>query len=144
MDTASPANAFRKFQGAMQIVAMAEIVIYINIDDSSENYWLRLLVREWAQFCIFLYIGWTFRSQELAPRFSVMPTLKSKVDLMVPPIYRIEMDATTFREFQSHEWHIGVPTSVRDESSRDSVLVIIQHPNAYRPTTILSSRKQPV
>lgn len=134
----------KKFQGAMQIVAMAEIVIYINIDDSSENYWLRLLVREWAQFCIFLYIGWTFRSQELAPRFSVMPTLKSKVDLMVPPIYRIEMDATTFREFQSHEWHIGVPTSVRDESSRDSVLVIIQHPNAYRPTTILSSRKQPV
>ncbi|KAH1115043.1 hypothetical protein J1N35_008421 [Gossypium stocksii] len=104
----------RKFQGAMQIVAMAEIVIYINIDDSSENYWLRLLVREWAQFCIFLYIGyvwitqsqvfhwkylvfrWTFRSQELAPCFSVMPTLKSKVDLMVPPIYRIEMDATTF------------------------------------------------
>ncbi|KAH1064611.1 hypothetical protein J1N35_029598 [Gossypium stocksii] len=148
----------RKFQGAMQIVAMAEIVfmsdmiardfhfqIYINIDNSSENYWLRLLVREWAQFCIFLYIGyWTFRSQELAPRFSVMPTLKSKVDLIVPPIYRIEMDATTFREFQSHEWRIGMPTSVRDERSRDSVLVIIQHPNAYPPTTTLSSRKQPV
>lgn len=34
------------------------IQIYINVDDSSENYWLRLLVREWAQFCIFLYIGY--------------------------------------------------------------------------------------
>ncbi|XVE52047.1 hypothetical protein DITRI_Ditri02bG0089200 [Diplodiscus trichospermus] len=137
---------FKKFQAAMQIVAMAEIVIYLNMDYSSENYWLRLLVREWAQFCIFMCIGWTFRSQELAPRFSVMPTLKSKVDSMVPPIYRIEMDATSFREFQSHEWHIGVPTSLRDESSRDSVLVIVQHPHAHRPTsgTVPSSRKQPV
>lgn len=70
---------FRKFQGAMQIVAMAETVvwacfefaalslyththlyfwqIYMNMDNSSQNYWLRLLIREWAQFCIFLYIG---------------------------------------------------------------------------------------
>lgn len=136
---------FKKFQGAMLIVAMAETVIYLNMDDFSENYWLRLLVREWAQFCIFMYIGWTFRSQELATHFSVMPTLKSIVDSMVPPIYRIEMDATTFREFTSHEWHIGVPTSVRDKSPRDSVLVIIQHPHAFRPTSgaAPSSRKQP-
>jgi hypothetical protein len=32
--------------------------IYINMDDSSETYWLRLLVREWAQFSIFMYIGY--------------------------------------------------------------------------------------
>ncbi|KAK3002381.1 hypothetical protein RJ639_021043, partial [Escallonia herrerae] len=80
---------FKKFQGVMQIVAVAEIAIFINLDSSTENYWLRLFVREWAQFCIFVYIGWTFRSQELAPRFSVMPTLKSKGERMVPPIYSI-------------------------------------------------------
>lgn len=32
--------------------------IYMNMDNSSQNYWLRLLIREWAQFCIFLYIGY--------------------------------------------------------------------------------------
>lgn len=82
----------RKFQGAMQIVAVAEIAvrifnfcsfpsqknlnfcdefchipfilkqsilqIFINMGDSLENYWFRLLLREWAQFCIFLYIGY--------------------------------------------------------------------------------------
>ncbi|XP_021891942.1 uncharacterized protein LOC110810173 [Carica papaya] len=73
---------------------------------------------------------WTFRSQELAPRFSVMPTLKSKAETMVPPIFSIEMDAETFRTFRSHEWHIGVPTSgSHDERYRDSVIVIIQHPH---------------
>ncbi|GAV77560.1 hypothetical protein CFOL_v3_21031 [Cephalotus follicularis] len=127
---------FKKFQVAMQIVAMAETVIYINVDDSAENYWLRLLVREWAQFLIFLYIGWTFRSQDLAPRFAVMPTLKTKGEMVVPPIYSIEMDAATFKDFSSHEWHIGVPTyPSRDKGSKDSVLVIIQHPHAYRLTS---------
>lgn len=131
---------FKKFQGAMQIVAMAETVIYLNVDDSSENYWLRLLVREWAQFCIFVYIGWTFRSQDLAPRFSVMPTTKSKGDTMVPPIYSIEMDAAAFKAFSRHEWHIGVPTSrSHDKSSKESVLVIIQHPNAHRLSSTTSS-----
>ncbi|KAL9460570.1 hypothetical protein AB3S75_003716 [Citrus x aurantiifolia] len=131
---------FKKFQGAMQIVAMAETVIYLNVDDSSENYWLRLLVREWAQFCIFVYIGWTFRSQDLAPRFSVMPTTKSKGDTMVPPIYSIEMDAAAFKDFSCHEWHIGVPTSrSHDKSSKESVLVIIQHPNAHRLSSTTSS-----
>lgn len=78
----------RKFQGVMQVVAMAEILVWIyyviilsfnefyilcldqtlnllfgfqiflNMDDSVEIYWLRLLVREWAQFCIFSYIGY--------------------------------------------------------------------------------------
>lgn len=79
----------RKFQGVMQIVAMAEIAvliwysipslnsfhilymdkilnllfgfqIFLNMDDSLETYWLRLLVREWAQFCIFSYIGYVY------------------------------------------------------------------------------------
>lgn len=90
------------------------------------------MVREGAQFCIFLYIGWTFRSQDLATRFSLMPTLKVKGERMVPPIYSIEMDAAAFRDFSNHEWHIGVPTSPRDGSIKDSILVLIQHPHASR------------
>ncbi|XP_019424930.1 PREDICTED: uncharacterized protein LOC109333808 isoform X1 [Lupinus angustifolius] len=124
---------FKKFQGAMQIVATAETVIYMNMDDSSENYWIRLLIREWAQLCIFVYIGWIFRSQDLAPHFTVMPATKSIGEILVPPIYSIEMDAATFKEFSSHEWHIGVPTSIsHDESNKDEVLVIIQHPRVQR------------
>ncbi|KAL7222143.1 hypothetical protein ACSBR1_023955 [Camellia fascicularis] len=128
---------FKKFQGAMQIIAVAEFAIYINMDGSLENYWLRLFVREWAQFCIFLYIGWIFRSQDLAPHFSVMPTLKSKGQATVPPIYSVEMDAATFKDFSSNEWHIGVPTAPsHGENSKDSILVIIQHPHAYRLTSV--------
>ncbi|XP_062087546.1 uncharacterized protein LOC133794345 isoform X2 [Humulus lupulus] len=137
---------FKKFQGAMQIVAMAEAVIYINFDDSSENYWVRLLVREWAQLCILVYIGWTFRSQDLAPRFSVMPTLKSKGETIVPPIYSIEMDAATFKDFSCHEWHIGVATSTYDEKTKDPVIVIIQQPHAlykHTPAAIASSLPLP-
>ncbi|KAK9266108.1 hypothetical protein L1049_025275 [Liquidambar formosana] len=135
---------FKKFQGAMQIVALVETMIYVNMADSSENYWLRLLVREWTQLFIFLYIGWTFRSQDLAPRFSVMPTLKSKGEKVVPPIYSIEMDAAAFKDFSRHEWHIGVPTSPsRDEGLKDSILVIIQHPHAYRPTSAKASSPCP-
>ncbi|XP_059458638.1 uncharacterized protein LOC132188240 isoform X1 [Corylus avellana] len=125
---------FKKFQAAMQVVAMAESVIYINMDDSSETYWLRLLVREWAQFSIFMYIGWTFRSQDLTQRFSVMPSLKSKGQNVVPPIYSIEMDAATFKDFSSHPWHIGVPTSPSCDSSKDAILVIVQYPHAYSLT----------
>ncbi|KAL2462633.1 hypothetical protein Fot_53895 [Forsythia ovata] len=127
---------FKKFQGAMHIVAVAELAIFINMNTSLENYWIRLLVREWAQFCIFLYIGWTFRSQQLTPHFSVMPTLKSKVEIMVPPIYSIEMDAETFKDLSSHEWHIGVPTLPCKGSLTDSVLVVIQHPRdiGHRPS----------
>ncbi|GLT75756.1 hypothetical protein SLA2020_474550 [Shorea laevis] len=129
---------FKKFQAAMQVVAMAESVIYINMDDSSETYWLRLLVREWAQFSIFMYIGWTFRSQDLTQRFSVMPTWKSKGETVVPPIYSIEMDAATFKDFSSHPWQIGggnqllLPSS---DSSKDAILVIVQYPHAYSLAT---------
>ena len=34
--------------------------IFLNMDDSVEIYWLRLLVREWALFCIFCYIGYVY------------------------------------------------------------------------------------
>ncbi|XLT07748.1 hypothetical protein HN51_053541 [Arachis hypogaea] len=104
----------------------------MNVDDSSENYWIRILIREWVQLCIFLYIGWIFKSQDLAPHFSIMPATKCKGETLVPPTYSIEMDAATFKEFSSHEWHIGVPTSSHYQSSKDEVLVIIQHPGAQR------------
>ncbi|KAL8139467.1 hypothetical protein V2J09_005488 [Rumex salicifolius] len=124
---------FKKFQVAMQLMALAETAIYINMDDSVETYWFRLLVREWAHFCIFLYIGWTFRARNLAPQFSVMPNVKSKVGATVPPIYSIAMDAASFKDFCSQEWHIGVPSSLslaQDEGSKDSILVIVQHPSS--------------
>ncbi|KAL8458321.1 hypothetical protein ACS0TY_035162 [Phlomoides rotata] len=123
---------FKKFQGAMHIVAVSELAMFISMDSSVESYWIRLLVREWAQFFIFMYIGWIFRSQQqLAPRFSVMPVLRSKGVSAVPPIYSIEMDAETFKEFRKHEWHIGVPTLPFKGSLKDSVLVVIQQPHTY-------------
>ncbi|RZC50249.1 hypothetical protein C5167_018680 [Papaver somniferum] len=119
----------KKFQGAMQIVAMAETLIYITMDNASDNYWLRLLVREWAQFCIYLYIGWTFRSQEVSSRFSVMPAVRTEVANIVPPIYSIEMNAKEFKDLSSHNWHIALPTSPADgKNFSDSILVIVQHP----------------
>ncbi|KAG8379986.1 hypothetical protein BUALT_Bualt07G0146700 [Buddleja alternifolia] len=121
---------FKKFQGAMHVVAVSELALFINMDNSLESYWIRLMVRECAQFFIFLYIGWIFRCQEFAPRFSFMPALKSKEAPAGPPIYSIEMDAATFKEFTSHEWHIGVPTLPRKGSLKDSVLVVIQQPHA--------------
>ncbi|XP_015069131.1 uncharacterized protein LOC107013768 [Solanum pennellii] len=124
----------KKFQNAMHMMAVAELAILINVDHSIGNYWLRLLVREWAQFCILSYIGWTFRSKDLAPRFSVMPVIKSLGERMVPPIYSIEMDAATFRDFSTHGWHIGVPTSPKKGTLKNSVLVVVQHPHVCRLT----------
>lgn len=126
----------KKFQNAMLMMAVAELAILINVDNSIHNYWLRLLVREWAQFSIISYIGWTFRSKDLAPRFSVMPVIKSIGERMVPPIYSIEMDATTFKDFSSHGWHIGVPTSSKKGSLKSSVLVVVQHPHMCRLTPL--------
>ncbi|KAH7685790.1 Transmembrane protein GPR107/GPR108-like protein [Dioscorea alata] len=122
---------FKKFQGTMQIVAVAEILVHINVDKTPDNYWFRLLVREWTQFCIFVYIGWTFRTRQASSHFSVVPTLKSKQKMMVPPIYSIEMDAASFKGFASQQWHVGVPTSFPPPQcgkSSDSLLVIVQHP----------------
>ncbi|KAI3759701.1 hypothetical protein L6452_07710 [Arctium lappa] len=127
---------FKKFRGAMHIVAIAETAIFINMDSSVENYWMKLLAREWAHFCIFLYIGWIFRSQDLAPRFSVMPTHKSRSNRIVPPIYSIELDEASFKDFSSREWQIGV-----DRFLKDSILVVIQHPHASRPILINSGSR---
>ncbi|XP_016562664.2 uncharacterized protein LOC107861810 isoform X3 [Capsicum annuum] len=124
----------KKFRTAMHMMAVAELAILINVDNSIGNYWLRLLVREWAQFCILSYIGWTFRSKDMAPRFSVMPVIKSIGERVVPPIYSIEMDAATFEDFSSHGWHIGLPTSPKKGGLKNSALVVVQHPHMCRLT----------
>ncbi|XP_021862870.1 uncharacterized protein [Spinacia oleracea] len=122
---------FKKFRVAMQLVALAEAAIYINVDDSPETYWIRLLVREWAQYCIFLYIGWTFRSQDLAPRFSVIPSEKSQGGVMVPPIFTVVMDAADYKDFSCQKWHIGVATSLpKGRSLKKSSVVIVQQPKS--------------
>ncbi|GAB2269393.1 hypothetical protein Dimus_004312 [Dionaea muscipula] len=138
---------FKKFQVAMQLVAVAETAIYINMDDSVDTYWVRLLVREWAQLCIFSYIGWTFRSQDLSPSFSIVPSIKSKKGITIPPIYSIEMDSATFRDFCCGEWHIGVPSSITSgESRKDCVLVIVQQPCSQEETSsnCITSSSSPV
>lgn len=30
---------------------------YMRVDDEPDNYWFHVLVREWGQLCIFMYIG---------------------------------------------------------------------------------------
>ncbi|XP_047329416.1 uncharacterized protein LOC124932781 isoform X2 [Impatiens glandulifera] len=128
---------FKKFQGAMQVVVIAEIAIFINKDNSLDIFWLRVLAREWAQVCIFIYIGWMFRSQELAPNFSVIPHLKRREPTVVPPIYSIEMGAEQFKDFRNHEWHIGVPTSCSlDKNGEAPILVIVQNPSGHRHNTV--------
>uniref|UniRef100_A0A1D1YIG8 tRNA dimethylallyltransferase n=1 Tax=Anthurium amnicola TaxID=1678845 RepID=A0A1D1YIG8_9ARAE len=124
-------SMFKKFQGAMQIVAVVEIVIYMNIESTIDDYSLRLLVREWAQLCIFIYIGWIFRPQEVSPLFSVMPTVKCRKERALPPVYSLEIDAADFKDLTSQAWQIGVPTSLPCNSQKnpvDSVLVVVQHP----------------
>ncbi|KAL6497006.1 hypothetical protein OROGR_028935 [Orobanche gracilis] len=135
---------FKKFQGAMQVAAVSELAvrtslstlvpflkIFVSTGNPLESYWIRLLIREWAQFLIFMYIGWIFRCQESAPRFSLMPTWSSIRETTIPPVYSIEMDSETFKRFRSHEWNIGVPTLPRKGSLKDSVVVVIRQPNAY-------------
>ncbi|CAL9116200.1 unnamed protein product [Musa textilis] len=134
----------KKFQGAMQLVAMAEVLIYMNVDEALDTYWFRLLVREWAQVCIFLYIGWTFRTQQVTPHFSVMPALKSKKEMIVPPVYSIEMNAADFNDLASQQLHVGVPTSFPYSNCGNSfkpLVVIVQNPHSSSKHTAEALRK---
>ncbi|XP_020583284.1 uncharacterized protein LOC110026621 [Phalaenopsis equestris] len=130
-------SLFKKFKGTMQIVAVVEFLVYMNVAEAPDNYWLRLLVRESAQFCIFLYIGWTFRALGPSPHFSVMPILKSKWEMEVPPIYSIEMDATDFNNLAFRDWQFGVPTSrpAQLKSSVDPLLILVQNPCSVSKVT---------
>ncbi|KAK8933912.1 hypothetical protein KSP39_PZI015723 [Platanthera zijinensis] len=123
---------FKKFQGAMQIVAVVEFLVFMNVAEAPDNYWLRLLVRECAQFCIYLYIGWTFRALGASTHFSVMRALKSTWEMKLPPIYRVEMDAADFNDVASRSWQFGVPTSHSSQlkNTIDPLVVLVQNPRS--------------
>ncbi|XP_068638529.1 uncharacterized protein [Aristolochia californica] len=132
--TCSKYLMFKKFQGAMQMLAVAQIVTHMNLDSATESHWFTLLVRESVQLSILLYIGWTFRSQEPSPRFSLMPNVKPEPQTTVPPVYSIEMDVSDFKDLASNEWHIGVQTPFPRENTRKSTsppLILVQHPHAF-------------
>ncbi|EEC71264.1 hypothetical protein OsI_03254 [Oryza sativa Indica Group] len=99
---------FKRFQGTMQVAVVAFIMVYMRADDTPDNYWFRVLVREWVQFCIFMYIGWNFRIPEASLHLPVVPLMKSTWEIAMPPIYSVEMDAADFKGLVSDHWHVGV------------------------------------
>eukprot|EP01018_Ginkgo_biloba_P019421 Gb_16578 [translate_table: standard] len=65
---------------------------------------------EWVQ-----KIGWTFRSREVSPFFTVIPTCNSTGQRTFPPIFSIEMNEKDFKNLNFKEWHIGVAVGDRVE-----------------------------
>ncbi|MCO5556755.1 hypothetical protein L7F22_010307 [Adiantum nelumboides] len=120
-------SMFKKFQGAMAAIVVAEIVMHSRGEGVANEYWIRLLVREWVEIAIFFYIGWTFRSREVTPFFTVIPTLHSHDQRMLPPIYSIEMNQTEFNNLDFKEWHIGVSTPLKGDDQKP-MLVIVRNP----------------
>ncbi|BFI25728.1 hypothetical protein MPTK2_1g23790 [Marchantia polymorpha subsp. ruderalis] len=120
---------FKKFQGAMLMMVVAEVLMHAKAEGVANEYWMRLLVREWTEIGIFFYIGWTFRSRELTPFFTVIPTLHVSGQRMLPPIYSVEMNEKQFNSLDFKEWHIGVPTSLSKSGTvHRPMLVIVQNP----------------
>uniref|UniRef100_A0A804NF92 Uncharacterized protein n=1 Tax=Zea mays TaxID=4577 RepID=A0A804NF92_MAIZE len=125
---------FKRFQGTMQVAAVAFIMVYMRADDTPDNYWFRVLVREWVQFCIFMYIGWNFRIPEASLHLPAMPLVKSAWEItMPPPIYSVEMDAADFKGLVSDQWHVGVRTTEESGcSAQQPLLVLVQNPTQRR------------
>ncbi|KAG9449172.1 hypothetical protein H6P81_009137 [Aristolochia fimbriata] len=151
---------FKKFQNAMQVLAMAQFMIHINLNSVIDNHWLTFLVHEWVQLCILLHVGyvtshifvcinwpskrrqrtgfcttagWTFWSPEPAPRFSLVHEVEPEEHSTMPPIYSLEMDVNDFKDMSLNEWHIGVQTSSPQRSTGKSsspLLIVVQHPRA--------------
>lgn len=120
---------FRKFQGAMLIMVVAEILMHAQPESVFNEYWVRLLVRETTEIAIFCFIGWTFRSREQTPFFNVMPTSNTSGQRTLPPIYSVEMNERHFSNLDYKEWHIGVPTSISKTGDENRpMLVIVQNP----------------
>ncbi|CAN6462998.1 unnamed protein product [Victoria cruziana] len=131
---------FKKFRLAMLTVVVAEIMIYIDAHWVENMCWLHLLIREMAFFCILLYIGWTFRSQEVPLQFAIMPMLKLEIEKTLPPIYRLELNPAEFNNLNLHEWHIGVPTGSAKCGGNQS-FVIVQHPHASDQISSLTTSR---
>lgn len=121
-------SMFKKFQGAMAIIVVAELLMHTRADGVANEYWIRLLVREWIEIAIFFYIGWTFRSREVTPFFTVIPTLHSHDPRILPPIYSIEMNQSEFNNLDFKEWHIGVSTPSSKDDDQKPMLVIVRNP----------------
>ncbi|KAL2652331.1 hypothetical protein R1flu_020459 [Riccia fluitans] len=120
---------FKKFQGAMLMMVVAEVLMHARAEGVANEYWMRLLVREWTEIAIFFYIGWTFRSREVTPFFTVIPTLHVSGQRVLPPIYSVEMNEKQFKALDFKEWHIGVPTSSpKNGTTHTPMLVIVQNP----------------
>ncbi|KAG0581040.1 hypothetical protein KC19_4G219800 [Ceratodon purpureus] len=120
---------FKKFQRAMLMIVVAEILMHARADGLASEYWVRLLVREFTEIGIFFYIGWTFRSREMTPFFTVIPTLHPSGQRILPPIYSVEINEKQFNNLDHKEWHIGVPTSIStNDGTHGPVLVIVQNP----------------
>eukprot|EP00897_Mesotaenium_endlicherianum_P000510 jgi/Mesen1/1045/ME000122S00038 len=129
---------FRKFQGTLIAMVLIEIMMHTRAEGMASEYWIRLLLREWAEIAIFCYIGWTFRSKVVTPFSSVMPSTCSERAL--PPIHRVEMNAKDYRNLNFKEWHIGVAMPSDSGNSRGApILVVVQNPGqAESPQARLS------
>lgn len=120
---------FKRFQRAMLMMVVAEILMHARTDGMANEYWVRLLVREIAEIAIFSYVGWTFRSREVTPFFTGIPNPHSTGQRILPPIYSVEIDEKQFNNLDRKEWHIGVPTSIsKNGSTQRPMLVIVQNP----------------
>lgn len=124
-------NMFKKFQGAMLLIVIAEVLIHAKADGVANEYWVRLLIRELTEIGIFFYIGWTFRSREVTPFFTIIPTLYSPDQRTLPPIYSIEINQNEFNNLDFKEWHIGVPTSASKGDNAKPMLVIVRNPGRW-------------
>lgn len=124
---------FKKFQAAMIMMVVAEILMHTRTSALASEYWVQLLVREWTEIGFLFYIGWTFRSRELSPFFTVIPTHNSTGQRTLPPIFSIEMNENDFNNLNFREWHIGVRTSQSGcEDVNRPMVVVVQHPGASR------------
>ncbi|XP_031478384.1 uncharacterized protein LOC116249295 isoform X2 [Nymphaea colorata] len=135
---------FTKFRRAMLTIVVAEIMIYIDAHWIENSFWLHLLIREMAFFCILFYIGWTFRSQEVPLQFTIMPLLKFETERTLPPIYRLELNPAEFNNLDLHEWHIGVPTGSSAKyggNPPNQSFVIVQHPHASHQCSSLTTNR---
>uniref|UniRef100_A0A0E0BJ04 Uncharacterized protein n=1 Tax=Oryza glumipatula TaxID=40148 RepID=A0A0E0BJ04_9ORYZ len=125
---------FKRFQGTMQVALVAFIMVYMRADDTPDNYWFRVLVREWVQFCIFMI-------PEASLHLPVVPLMKSTWEIAMPPIYSVEMDAADFKGLVSDHWHVGVRTSHNNSGCPSQpLLVLVQNPSPKVSTAATASR----
>ncbi|KAJ7525471.1 hypothetical protein O6H91_17G052800 [Diphasiastrum complanatum] len=121
---------FKKFQGVMVIMIVAEVLMHGKANGAANYYWMRSLVHEWTEIGIFVYVGWIFRSRDISPYFSVVPSVHVLSESSLPPIFKLEMNEKDFHGFDLKDWHIGVPTSLeKGEANHLPMVVLVQNPS---------------